>query len=148
MSEIFSRCGQPWTAEEDAQLVDEYMNTSLKLMEIAVIHKRNPGGISSRLKHKNIIRDRKDVRGYEEYRGSELYTEACNKMMEIRLRMKEKKERERNIIPENTMILVNKSELNSINHEIVNMKKQITILTQNIQELTTMLKSIYEFVDE
>jgi vacuolar-type H+-ATPase subunit I/STV1 len=41
--------GKPWTSEEDVQLISEY-NSCIHVTEISKIHKRNIGGIMSRLK--------------------------------------------------------------------------------------------------
>ena len=41
--------GKPWTSEEDVQLISEY-NSGIHVTEISKIHKRNIGGIMSRLK--------------------------------------------------------------------------------------------------
>ena len=56
--------GKPWSYEEDKQLIKEYTVNKLNLLEICEIHKRNPGGISSRLVRLNIIDMKKNVCQY------------------------------------------------------------------------------------
>ena len=54
----FLNRGQPWSIQEDEQLKEEY-NRKLSVKEIAKIHKRNCGGISSRIKKKILNDDSK-----------------------------------------------------------------------------------------
>ena len=53
--------GQPWTSEEDSQLISEY--NSMSITEICKIHKRNIGGITSRLRKLHCIK-RSDIQEY------------------------------------------------------------------------------------
>ena len=77
LSQDYIFAGEPWLDYEDKQLTKEYTIDQLKLMEIAKIHKRMPGGIVSRLKKLNLISMRQHTRGYSEYKDSELYKEIC-----------------------------------------------------------------------
>lgn len=52
--------GQPWTAEEIAQLRNEYTIESMGVNQIAEKHKRTMGGITSRLKKLGIIENDDD----------------------------------------------------------------------------------------
>ena len=50
--------GHYWSVEEDSQLISEY-NSNINITEICKIHKRNMGGITSRLKMLNCIGNKK-----------------------------------------------------------------------------------------
>lgn len=62
-----SNTGQRWSKIEDHQLNHLYNIEKLDLIEIMKYHKRNAGGICSRLKKLNYISDKKQIRGYNEY---------------------------------------------------------------------------------
>ena len=59
--------GQRWSKIEDHQLNNLYNIEKLDLIEIMKHHKRNAGGICSRLKKLNYISDKKEIRGYNKY---------------------------------------------------------------------------------
>jgi ATP-dependent DNA helicase PIF1 len=70
--------GSSWASEEDARLREEY-ERGLSILEIGIIHKRTPGGISARLKVLELITSTQKVNGYAEYKKSELYKEIMEK---------------------------------------------------------------------
>jgi len=70
--------GSSWASEEDARLREEY-EKGLDILEIGLIHKRTPGGISARLKFLELITSTQKVKGYAEYKKSELYKEIMEK---------------------------------------------------------------------
>jgi len=53
--------GKYWTSEEDSQLISEY-NSGINIKEISKIHKRNIGGITSRIKLVRSKRETVDVK--------------------------------------------------------------------------------------
>ena len=57
---IPDNAGARWTQEEETQLIDEFINKKLPISEIARIHKRKTGGISSKLVHLGLL-DRKFI---------------------------------------------------------------------------------------
>lgn len=73
----FTNIGKLWELSDDEQLIKLYNEDQKDILQIAAIFKRAPGGISSRLKKLNIIEDNKSARGYEDYKNSDLYKEAC-----------------------------------------------------------------------
>jgi hypothetical protein len=75
--------GKPWTYEEDQQLIKEYTDDKLNLLEICEIHKRRPGVIINRLKQLDLIDVRQNTRGYSEYLKSDLYKELLAKKKEL-----------------------------------------------------------------
>jgi hypothetical protein len=131
--EEFKLAGKPWAYEEDQQLIKEYTVEKLNLLEICEIHKRKPGGITSRLKRLNLIDMRQDARGYSEYLESDLYKE-----------IEEKKNRKEN----------NAKSIESINNPIDNNQgKGMFGLDKSLypsrmgqpwdeQEVTKLLKSV------
>ena len=69
--------GKPCHQSDDEKLYNE---DKLNIMELASIFKRAPGGITSRLKHLDIINDNENVRGNDEYLSSNLYKEVSEHM--------------------------------------------------------------------
>lgn len=67
--------GKPWNLSEESQLIKEYTIDKLSLMEMSKIHKRMPRGIISRLRKLNLIYMEHMVRGYSEFKQSDLFTE-------------------------------------------------------------------------
>ena len=51
--------GKPWIYNEDSQLIEEY-NSGMNILEICKNHKRNVGGIRSRLRKLNCTEQRRD----------------------------------------------------------------------------------------
>ena len=71
--------GKSWSSQEDEQLIKEYTIDKLGLLRLCEIHKRNPGGITSRLKRLNLINIRQNARGYDEFINSDLYKDSFEK---------------------------------------------------------------------
>jgi hypothetical protein len=67
MENIYSNVGIAWTESEDNRLIEYYVNNEMSIIDIALNHKRLPGGIIARLKYKGIIQDTRDARGFDEY---------------------------------------------------------------------------------
>ena len=109
--------GKPWTSEEDVQLISEY-NSGIHVTEISKIHKRNIGGIMSRLKmlHSNKQTIEK-YSGYVEPKSVGT-TEKYSGYVEPKC-------------------------IGTIEHNEI--KKDIRELKENIKELNDMLKALYEF---
>ena len=68
MNPELSRVGERWYYNEIKQLIQEYTIDKLNVDDISIIHKRNVGGICSRLVKLDIIKERKDVRRKEDYK--------------------------------------------------------------------------------
>jgi hypothetical protein len=64
--EDYTRVGEVWDPTESAQLIDRYVNQGLSLLEISKIHKRTPTGIAAQLRHLDIVKSRKAIKGYIE----------------------------------------------------------------------------------
>lgn len=54
-----SNIGKPWTKDEDTKLIQEYTINKLDINQIATLHKRNCGGIKSRLANLGLIGTKK-----------------------------------------------------------------------------------------
>ena len=67
--------GKPWNLSEESQLIKEYTIDKLSLMEMSKIHKRMPRGIISRLRKLNLNYMEHMVRGYSEFKQSDLFKE-------------------------------------------------------------------------
>ena len=115
--------GQPWTLQEDSQLISEY-NSSMHITEMCRIHKRNIGGITSRLRRLHCINKRSDIQEYTENR-------------------REKREKKEKIIQIDANIQQN--DMKEIKKDINELTKIVRELKENIKELNGMLHSLYEF---
>ena len=144
MSDEYTRVGEPWLASEDAELIQEYNTEKMTLIQIAKIHKRRPGGISSRLKHLNLVQDKRCIRGVEEYQQSDLYKELCKEEVERReARHQETKEKKENTRPTNKVMesIQEKTELSEL-------KKDVKEIKESLNKLMEMIQAIYEFESE
>ena len=138
----FEKAGKAWSAEEDKQLISEY-NSGVKIDEICKIHMRNIGGISSRLIRLELIKDRKDIPGYTEYRveqrnpkKEQTYIPPTNPTTVIEIKQVKEKPLRKNQI-----------QYIELQENVKEIKKDIKELKQSMLELTEMLKAIYEFED-
>ena len=123
----FKFAGKPWIQQEDQQLIKEYTVDKLNLLDICKIHKRNPNGITSRLKKLNLINMRQNVSGYSEYLESNLYKE-----------IREKKEGKRkNKIDAKDNVYSN-TEITELKNEIVSLKK-------DVKEMLRLIHELYDF---
>ena len=123
----FKFAGKPWIQQEDQQLIKEYTVDKLNLLDICKIHKRNPNGITSRLKKLNLINMRQNVSGYSEYLESNLYKE-----------IREKKEGKRkNKIDAKDNV--------SSNTEITELKNEIVSLKKDVKEMLRLIHELYDF---
>lgn len=59
--------GKLWSKIEDDLLIKLYKIDNLNLIEIAQIHKRAPGSIISRLLKNSLVKEKKEIRGYDLY---------------------------------------------------------------------------------
>uniref|UniRef100_A0A6C0DKL3 Uncharacterized protein n=1 Tax=viral metagenome TaxID=1070528 RepID=A0A6C0DKL3_9ZZZZ len=126
--EDYSLVGQPWGDLEDQQLIKEYTIDKLTLMQLCKIHKRKPGGISSRLSVLKLIDRRDTVRGYAEYKESDLYKEICKTNLENRTSRKEIKKQS------NTTI-----------DPMVELRKDVNELKKDVKEILRLMNALYEF---
>lgn len=129
---------EEWSIEETEQLRMEYIDKALTIMQIAYIHKRTPGYISSKLRKMKIISVSNQARGYFEYRNSELYKEVVEKYS------KERKEKlpdyEKNI--GNPWTSEEDSQLISEYNSNVNITEICRIHRRNIGGITSRLKRL------
>lgn len=56
-----SNIGKPWTKDEDTKLIQEYTINKLDINTIATLHKRNLGGVRSRLAKLGLIDTKKQI---------------------------------------------------------------------------------------
>jgi predicted nuclease with TOPRIM domain len=125
----FTNIGKPWEPSDDEQLIKLYNEDQKDILQIAAIFKRAPGGIAARLKKLNIIEDNKSARGYEEYKNSDLYKEACELS---RNRHKKEKTKDK---PEDDII----KSFNKVNKNMVTLQKKLDNYNQlkdQIEKLT------------
>jgi hypothetical protein len=69
-----------WSQQEDELLLEHYTRQEKDILQIhEIITNKTPGEIISRLQKLKIITRRIDSKGYQEYKNSDFYKEACNK---------------------------------------------------------------------
>ena len=119
----YSNSGKRWSNDEDEQIIQLYNVEMLDIGDICKRHKRFIGGITSRLKGKNIITNATEVRGYEDFIQSDEYREMKNYK---KIYNDEKKKTENNY---------------------EELKEGITELKSELSEIKTMIKrlAIYDF---
>ena len=134
----YNTAGKPWPKSEDEQLIKEYNVDKLKLLELCTIHKRMPGGITSRLKRLNIVDMRNKVRGYSEYVKSDLYKEISKTKDERRV--------ERKIdAPKQALITASFTSSKNDTHDIMQLKKDVKEIKENVNKILELMNAVYEF---
>jgi hypothetical protein len=132
------KAGKTWTEQEDKQLIAEF-KSEMMLDEICTNHQRNIGGIASRLVRLNLIKDRKELEGYSEARKEQRQQ---NKI--IKLSTENKSSIESKPIKEKKMT-DNQREYIILQNNVKEIKNDIKELKESINNLTIMLKTIYDF---
>src|SRR3990167_9485044 len=87
--EYYDRQKEPWEPKEVTDLVDEYERRQMTVSQIADIHRRTPGSISSKLKNLGLVSNMFSARGYGEYKASDLYKEVVQTNKENKARSKQ-----------------------------------------------------------
>ena len=152
--EYYTRQKEEWMEGEVEQLKNEYLNKKLTIMEIGILHRRTPGAIGYKLQSTKIIPTNRDARGYDDYTKSELYqsivnTSKTNKSEKTQAKGKVKLKNDETTTQEsNTTIRQTRNNM-AINYadDIKCIKNEIKSIKESINELTGMLKAIYEFED-
>jgi len=129
--------GKPWSKSEDNQLIKEYNEDKLSLLDIYKNHKRTPGAITARLVRLNIIDRRDSIRGYLEYENSDLYKELCKN--------KEYKYSE----AKNNQPLITSS-FGSLKNssDILQLQKDVNEIKEKVNNILELMHMIYEFETE
>ena len=135
----YINAGKPWPKSEDEQLIKEYNIDKLKLLELSKIHKRLPGGITSRLVRLNIINMRNMVRGYSEYIKSDLYKEICSAKSERRV------EKKSNIHKQQLITTTFTPSKNNVSDDIMQLKKDVREIKENVSKILELMNAVYEF---
>ena len=130
----YTRLKEPWTSEEDSEIVKEYNDNNMDVSQIANLHKRTPGGIAYRLKKLEQIPTQVDARGYQAYQLSDLYREIVGNSEKKQRNAKEQK---------NTNI-VKKANTN-LDLEVSELKNEIKWLKSELIEVKEMMKAVYNF---
>jgi len=73
MNHYYSNTHKSWYPDEDAKLTLEYKYKPYTIVQLAHIHKRTPGNVMRRLKKLRIVKYTTEIRGYEDYRNSDLF---------------------------------------------------------------------------
>ena len=142
----YKRVGLPWDDEEDLKLNDLYNNKKKDILEISELHMRAPGGIISRLIRNEIIANRTNARGYENYKNSDLYKEIC---LRNKSNIKKKKEdlslELLNRKNQNILITMNKNDYMLLQNDIDDIKNEIKELKLICKNIVEMFNAVYEF---
>lgn len=73
MNHYYSNTNKSWYPDEDAKLINAYIYRTYTIVQLAHIHKRTPGNVMRRLKKLHIVKYTTEIRGYEDYRNSDLF---------------------------------------------------------------------------
>jgi seryl-tRNA synthetase len=125
--DVLSNSYATWTKEDDKKLKDLYCIENLDCIDIGLLFKRTPRSIAARLQKLDIVKNRFETRGYNEYKQSELYKSVCDN--------KKKK------IDSDEL----KYEVNDMKQEIRDIRKSIDSFGKKMDKMFEMIESIYEF---
>ena len=156
MKQEYYLAGNPWGTQEDEQLIREYITYKLNFMDICKIHKRLPGGISSRLILHNLVDCRQNIRGYTEYQESELYKEICAANREKHAQATKpvhtvEPTNANSILPYLTPKQKDRQQRKSMPSDILELKKdvkEIHGIKENVTKILELIHAIYEFENE
>ena len=123
----YTNAGTPWTVQETADLIVEYNERKMSLLDLSLLHKRLPTGIIARLKMHKIIQTYKDVRGYIEYRLSDLWKEIAA--------IKSKANKAKRVETTVVNLHINKKSPASLELEVSELKDEVKILKARLNEL-------------
>lgn len=141
--DYYTNSGLKWSPEEEEQIIREYNEQKLDINEIGLIHKRTPGGISSKLAILGVIPNRFSGRGQEEYIRSDLYKEICSTNRE---KKKEITEKRKSILEkskkESSFICIKEKDYLELKEELSDVKIELKKIKNMIKKL-----AIYEFDD-
>jgi hypothetical protein len=73
----YINAGAPWTTEESDLLTERYCDKMFDLMTISALHKRTPNSIICKLRKMAIEKDQASVRGFSNYKCSDLFKEVA-----------------------------------------------------------------------
>ncbi len=143
----YTNCGKPWTYDEDMQLRNEYNIEKKTISEIAIIHKRRPGGIAVRCKTLFNLANREEVRGYNEYKNSDLYKNICELNKTNRTKNTHLAKKTPIIQPisesvqqlETTLIISDKAT------DIIKIKQDIVEIKEQLGQILHYIKLMYDF---
>jgi len=128
----YDRSGKPWPEEEDNQLLKEYNEDKMDIIEIGHMHKRTPGGIAYRLKRIDVITNQIDARGYQEYQASDLYREIISSGS----RRNKSKEKDQTNVKKHT---------SNIESDLSQLKDEMRLVKSSLNEIHNLLKAVYKF---
>jgi len=143
---LFSRSGQSWSKEEDEKLNKLYNVDLLDIIQISKIHERMPGGILSRLRKNGIIIDTRLARGYQDFINNPIYKkEKIDKKKSITINSNIiNVDKEQNEIKQN----ITYNDFLNLHQTIHSMKNEIQELKNIVNDLSVMLKAVYEFEEQ
>ena len=139
--DTFTKSGEKWSVEEDNQLNKLYNDDLLDILEIAKIHERSPGGIISRLSKHNYITDRKLARGYLTYKNSDLYKDIVSNKINSK-----KSDSKNDFLNLQNDVRQMKDDIIflQLQNDVRQMKDEIISLKKTINELSKIVKNVYE----
>ncbi len=161
MENTLENKGKPWKETEDNMLLEEIKN-KIDYSIIANNHKRTIGGIKCRIrdlcynmyKNGSSFEDISKTIGINEIEIKELIDNRIKTDFSREEYKKSIKEKIINTSIPESETQKNKLKKNDINiqinmqNEIISLKEEIKILTQNMKEMMSMIQSIYEFENE
>lgn len=152
--DLISNSYLPWTSEDDERVKQLYNEEKLDCMEIGVLFKRTPGSIAARLVKIDVIKNRFDAKGYDEYKKSELYKKVCeiNREKKSSVPKNEKikiidtsDDLKRDIMDLKGDLHDLKGEMRCLKNDVRDLKNSIRIFGKQMEKMFGIIESIYEF---
>jgi hypothetical protein len=141
-SNLFTNKGKKWLPQEEADLLNQYDNSGMSILEIAKIHKRTVEGVIGKLKTAGLVAKyaRSDdylenVVGYSDYLEDQEYREA-----ERVVRVKKEKPTPRLLAGSHTVAVIKHD--NDLRIELDELKIEITLLKQQMLAMSMSLLKI------
>ena len=128
--EYYNRQKDDWSNKELQDIRTEYETQEMTISQIADIHHRTPGSISSKLKNLGLITHNTLSRGYLDYKNSDLYKEIVEKGKSSDAENKLKKKD----LP-----------VSSPFRHIIHMRNEIADLKKDVKELLRLMNALYDF---
>ena len=157
----------PWTTDELSNIQKQYNEQGMNIIDIANIHYKTPGQVAYRLKKIGTVTNQNDIRGYKEYRSSDLFVEIMNqdpkekqksKQNQLHIRMTEQEEQMRLLADDVSRPLKSsdlrlsraqiKIEINDLKKNVEQTQLDVKLIKKDVKEILRLINAIYDFESE
>lgn len=141
----YDRIHYPWTDEELAAIRQQYNEQKMDVIQMGNIHRKTPGQVAYRLKQIGVVSKDDVVRGYIEYRQSDLFRESKINATSFKKELKKRDTGCIKNVKDDKIISTCQEKRGERRKEIL---RTIAHQKEMIEELTTEVKSIKNDIKE